>query len=133
METITSIGELDATIAILKAEQEYKEHLLWDEFFGVVEGLKPINLLKDTFREGASSLKFDGVLGAIAGVAVGSLSRSVFVGASSNLFRKLLGTALQFGVTNIVGRNTNRIRTFGNFIAQRIFKRKKANQVNYDG
>lgn len=128
MEKIASIGELEAAIAVLIAEQEVKGKLLREEFFNVAESLEPINLLKDTFREGTSSLNlFDGILGTIAGVAAGSLSRKVFVGSSANVIRNLLGSAFQFSVTNIVRRNTKAIKTFGRLIIQRIFKRKKEN------
>lgn len=128
MEKITSIGELETAISVLKVEQELKGQLVREEFIIVAESLEPINLLKDTFREGATSLNlFDGILGTIVGVAAGSLSRNVFVGASSNVIRKLLGSAFQFGVTSIVGRNTRAIKTVGKFIAQRIFKRNGSN------
>jgi hypothetical protein len=128
MEKIASIGELEAAIALLIAEQEVKGQLLREEFFNVAESLEPINLLKDTFREGKSSLNlFDAILGTIAGVAAGSLSRNVFVGSSANLVRKFLGSAIQSGVTGMIRRNTRAIKTFGKFIAQRIFKRNGSN------
>jgi len=128
MEKITSIGELEAAIDVLKAEQQLRGLLLREEFFIVSESLKPINILKSTFREGTSSVNLvDGILGTIVGVATGSLSKRVFVGASASIFRKLLGSALQFSVTSIVGRNPKVIKTIGKFIAQRIFNRNRSN------
>jgi len=128
MDKIASIGELEAAIVVLKAEQELKVQLLRNEFFTIVEGLKPINLIKDTFREGASSLNlFDSILGTVVGVAAGSLTRNVFVGASAGVIRKVMGSAFQLGVTNIVRRNTKAIKTFGRYITQRIFNRKEEN------
>jgi hypothetical protein len=128
MEKITSIGELEAAIDVLKAEQQLRGLLLREEFFIVSESLKPINILKSTFREGTSSVNLvDGILGTIVGVATGSLSKRVFVGASASIFRKLLGSALQFSVTSIVGRNPKVIKTIGRFIAQRIFNRNRSN------
>jgi hypothetical protein len=128
MGKITSISELDAAIESLKIEQEIKGQLLREEFFSVSESLKPINLLKSTFREGASSLNlFDSILGTVVGVAAGSLTRKVFVGASAGVIRKVMGSAFQLGVTNIVRRNTKAIKTFGRYITQRIFNRKEEN------
>jgi len=128
MGKITSISELEAAIESLKIEQEIKGQLLREEFFIVSESLKPINLLKNTFREGTSSLNLvDGILGTIVGVAAGSLSRKVFVGASANVIRRFMGTALQFSITSIVGRNTEAIKTFGRYISQRFFHRNRSN------
>lgn len=128
MDKITSIGELEAAIEELKVEQELKAQLLREEFLIVAEGFEPINLLKDTLSKGASSLNlFDSILGTVLGVAAGSLSRNVFVGSSANVFRKLLGSTFQLSVTNIVRRNTKAIKTFGRFIAQRVFQNTKSN------
>lgn len=128
MEKITSISELEVAIESLMTEKEIKGQLLREEFFSVSESLKPINLLKSTFREGTSSLNLvDGIIGTVVGVAAGSLSRKVFVGSSANVIRNLLGSAFQFSVTNIVRRNTKAIKTFGRLIIQRIFKREKEN------
>jgi hypothetical protein len=128
MEKITSIGELEAAIEVLKAEQEIKGQLLRDEFFSVSERLKPINLIKSTFREGISSQNlFNGILGTVVGVAAGSLSRKIFVGASANILRRFMGTVLQFSITSIVGRNTKAIKNFGKYITQRFFNRNRSN------
>lgn len=128
MEKITSIGELEAAIEVLRAEKELKGQLLREEYYSASESLKPINILKDTFREGTSSLNlFDGILGIIVGVAAGNLSKNIIVGTSANVFKKLMGSAFQFSVTNIVRRNTKAIKTFGKFIAQRVFQRKRSN------
>jgi hypothetical protein len=128
MEKITSIGDLEAAIAVLSNEQEHKGQLLREEFYIVSDRLKPLNILKDTFREGTSSLNLlDCILGTVAGVAAGNLSKNIIVGTSANVFKKLMGSAFQFSVTNIVRRNTKAIKTFGKFIAQRVFQRKRSN------
>lgn len=128
MEKITSIGELEVAIESLKTEKEIKGQLLREEFFSVSESLKPINLLKSTFKEGTSSINLvDGIIGTVVGVAAGSLSRKIFVGASASLFKRFMGSALQFSITSIVGRNTHAIKTFGKYIAQRIFHRNRSN------
>jgi hypothetical protein len=130
MEKIASIAELDAAIAVLQAQREREEQLLRQEFFSVTESLKPINILKSTFRAGTSSPGFyDGILGAVAGIAVGSLSRNILVGSSTSFFRKLLGSAVQLGISGVIGRNTSRIKAYGKSVVQRIFKRNRASSV----
>jgi hypothetical protein len=47
------------------------------------------------------------------------------MGASVSKFSKLLGTILQFGITNLVAKNTNAIHAFGSNIFQQIFHKKE--------
>ena len=47
------------------------------------------------------------------------------VGASGNLFRKLMGNVLQFGIANIVARHPDMIKTSGQYIIQHVFHRKE--------
>jgi hypothetical protein len=47
------------------------------------------------------------------------------MGASVSKFSKLLGTILQFGITNVVAKNTNAIQAFGSNIFQQIFHKKE--------
>jgi hypothetical protein len=61
------------------------------------------------------------------GLATGYLSRKIVVGASGNIFRKLLGSILQFGVTNIVAQHPDVIKSIGQFIFQHIFRKKEIN------
>jgi hypothetical protein len=125
MGKITSISELETAITILKADRELKGQIFRQEFCFVSESLQPINVLKSAFRDGTSSLNlYDGILGAIAGVAVGALTRKVLVGSSANLFRKLLGSVVQFAATRIVSRNTKSIKLVGSYILQRLIQKK---------
>jgi len=47
------------------------------------------------------------------------------VGTSHSLFRKIIGSVLQFGVTNIVAQNPDALKTLGNFVIQHLFKKNE--------
>ena len=126
METITSIAGLKNAIQLLEAEQTAKGILLKEQFQLTFESLKPINILKNTLKEVSSSpLLIDNILGSVVGLATGYLSKKIVVGASGNIFRNILGSMLQFGVTNVVSRHPEGIKSIGQSIFQLLFRKKE--------
>jgi hypothetical protein len=59
------------------------------------------------------------------GLLSGFLSKKMFVGSSGNLIRRVIGSALQFGVTNIVAQNSEVIKSVGQAMLQLFFNKKK--------
>lgn len=131
MESINSIADLKNAIQILEFEQAEKEQLLKEQVYFIYENLKPVNLIRNTLSEVASSpYLIDDILGATVGLASGYVSKRIAVGSSSSIIRKLLGTILQFGVTNIVAQNSNTIKSVGQFIYQHFLKKKENHKVS---
>jgi hypothetical protein len=128
MQNITSVAELKNAILFLEDEQAIKGQLLKEQFLLTYESLKPLNLLKNTLKEISSSpYLVDNILGTATGLATGYLSKKVFIGASANIIRKLLGSVLQFGITNAVAQHPDTIRSIGQFILQHILRKKEKN------
>ena len=126
METITSVVSLKNAIQLLEAEQTVKGIILKEQFQLTFESLKPINILKNTLKEVSSSpLLIDNILGSVVGLATGYLSKKIVVGASGNIFRNMLGSILQFGVTNVVSRHPEGIKSIGQSIFQLLFRKKE--------
>ena len=126
MQSITSIEKLKEAIQVLEDEQAVKKQVLREQFLLTYEGLKPINLLKNTLNEIASSPNlFDNILGTVVGLASGYVSKKIYIGTSGNIIRKLLGSLLQFGVTNVVANHPDAIKSFGQFILQRFLHKKE--------
>lgn len=131
MQSISSIEELQNAIELLESEHTLKTQLLKEQFFLTYESLKPINVLRRTLKEITSSQYLvDDVPGTIMGLASGYVSKKIFTGRSANIFRNLIGSLLQFGVTNLVAKNSNVIKSVGialleNFIHKKEMKSKK--------
>jgi hypothetical protein len=126
MQNISSGAELKNAIQLLQVEQSINGQLLKEQFYLTYESLKPINLLKRTLSDVASSpYLIENILGTVAGMASGYLSKKIVVGASHNILRKLFGSVLQFGITNIVSHNPDAVKLFVEFIFQRIFGKKE--------
>jgi hypothetical protein len=131
MEKITSVAELKSAIELLEVEHALKGQLLKEQVYLTYESLKPINVLRRTLKELTSSpYLIDNIPGTIMGLASGYLSKKLFTGGSGNIFRKLLGSILQFGVTNVVAKNSDVIKSTGLAIFQHFLQKKIMNSKN---
>jgi hypothetical protein len=102
--------------------------LLKEQLYLTYESLKPVNLIRHTLKEISSSpYLIDNISGTAMGLLSGFLSRKIFVGTSGNLIRKLVGSILQFGVTNVVAQNSDVIKSVGQAILQYFFRKKELN------
>ena len=112
----------------MEADQGIKGQLLKDQFYLAYESLKPVNLLKNTLHDISSSPNLiDNILGTAMGIASGFLTNKIFVGDQEVIIRKLLGSVLQFGVTNVVAQHPETIKSLGEVIMQFILRKKGVN------
>ncbi len=128
MQNITSSSELKNAIQLLEVEQAENGHLLKEHFYLTYESFKPVNLLKSVWKDISSSpYLVDNILGTAMGLAGGSLSKKIFIGTSGNKVKKLIGTILQVGITNVIAQNTDVIKAFGRSVFQHFFNKKEMN------
>ena len=128
MQNITSVKDLRYAIESLEAEQIVIGGKLKEDFIAVSESLRPVNILRSTIRDLTSSQYLvENIPGALMGLASGFLSRKLFIHGSGNIFRKLLGSLLQFGVTNVVAKNSNAIKSTGMAIFEHFLHKKVMN------
>ena len=108
MKTINSTSELTEAILLLETRQADQGIQLREQFNLTYESLKPLNLIKSTFREAASSRELkDNIINTGTGLVAGYLSKKLFEGVSHS------GSALMFGITNMVSRNPETIKSLG--------------------
>jgi hypothetical protein len=133
MQNITSTADLKNEIQFLEIERELKGKLLKEEFHLTLEGLKPVNILRRTMDDVASSpFLIENILSSALGLASGYLSRKLIVGGSANIFRKIIGALLQFGVTNMAVQRPDVFKSVGQFILQHIFHKKEIDSKTRD-
>jgi len=114
----------------LEVDHNVKGQLLKAQFYIVYDSLKPVNFLKSTLHDISSSpLLVDNIMSTTMGIASGFLTNRIFVGASGSLIRKLLGSVLQFGVTNVVAQHPESIKSLGELIMQFILRKKGVNSA----
>jgi len=128
MNNITSVTELKNAIKLLEAEQSIKGQLLKEQFYLTYESFKPVKLLGNTLKEMVSSpYMVENIIDTTISIATGYLSKRIIVGASSNIIRRLLGSVLQYGVTNLLHKNADTIKSVGKIAFQQIFGKKEKN------
>jgi len=128
MQNITSSVDLKKAIKLLEEEQSAKLLLMKEQFFLTYDGIKPINLLKNTVNDILSSpLLLDNIISTGAGLATGWISKKLLVGSSGGTFRNLIGSILQYGVTSIIAKNPEMVKSVGQFlISNLIYKKNNA-------
>ena len=128
MQNITSSKALRNAIQLMEEEQAIKGQLLKEQVLTTYESLKPINLIKNTLKDLSSSpYLIENIAGSVVGIATGYVSKKIVIGASANIFRKLFGTILQFGITNLVAQRSDAIKSVGQYIVQQVFRKSEKN------
>ncbi len=121
METLSSYSSLKNSIKLLEEEQLLKRELLKEQLNVSFESLKPLNLFSSALKEVSSSPDLrNNILGSVIGLASGFLTKRLIVGTSGNVFRKLIGSFIQLGVTNIVAKHPEAIKAVGRVISKLI-------------
>lgn len=124
MENITNMAELKLKIQQLENKQSSEIQGLKEQFQNTYESLKPINLIKNSIEEIISTpISTDNVSGSLIGVASGYLTKKIVTGKSNNLFRNVFGTLLQLGVTNVISKHPDAVKSASDFLYQYILNK----------
>lgn len=133
MQNISSSAGLKEAIQLLEIEQASYAQLLKEEFHLTYESFKAVNLLRSTLHDIASSPNLiNNILGTVTGLTTGYLSKKIFIGASGNLFRKLIGNILQVGITSAVAKHPEAVKSFGQLIFEHLLRKKETNSESRD-
>jgi len=126
MENIGSSESLKKAIQLLEVAQEAKGKLLGLHFRSTYESLKPTSLIKSTLKDVTSSpYLIENIVVTLLGLASGYVSKKLVVGTSANIFRKLIGSVVQFGITNIVAQHPEAVSSIGQTIMQKLSGKKE--------
>ena len=132
MNKINQTEALNKTIAALQEKKEIEFSLLKEQFQITYESLKPINLIKSTLANVASSPELkNNVLNNVIGLATGYISKKVILGNTRNPIKILLGSLFQFAIANVVSKHTESLKSTGEIILKRIFRKKDQKDHGY--
>jgi len=125
MQKIKTTVDLKNTIQQLEYKQANELLFLKRQFHITYESLKPVNLIKSSFHELTTAPEFKGnILDATLSIAAGYISKKVAIGATHNPLKQLLGTILQLGVTSVVSKNTDGIKSVAAKFINTMFAKK---------
>jgi len=133
MQTIVTESDLRSAILLLEDRQAIEGEMLKQQFLVAYESVKPINLIKSTFLEAAKSTDMqDSLVNSTIGLSVGYLTKVIFQGFSGGPVKKLLGTAIMFGIKNLVANNPEAIKSGGRVFFSLIRKLVHKRNTNID-
>jgi len=112
MQKITSQSALKLAILQLEQRQEEEGRILKEQFKLTYNSLKPANILLGAIKDlSSSALLKDNILNSSVSLGAGYASKMLFQGIVSSPIKKILGSALMFGVTKLVSKNPDFIKT----------------------
>lgn len=110
MKKKTEKEELTEAIRLLKNKQTAELQILRDQFQLAYESIRPINLIKNTLHQVASSSEIrSNLLNNAVGLATGFVAKKLLLGATHNPVKKILGTIFQFAVANLVAKKSEQL------------------------
>ena len=123
---IKNASDLEAAIIRLKHKKDLQTDQVKNQFNEAVDSLKPINLLKSSLNKVVHSPGLvEKIINATVGLGAGVLSKKILIGKSTGIVKKILGTALEFGVAGLISKNSSAIKTGGAGFLSKIFSSKK--------
>jgi hypothetical protein len=126
---INNSTELRAAIKQLENQEKAQKDKLIEQFHTTQESLRPANILKNSLNKIVKSPDVtENIVNAAAGLGTGLLSKTLLVGKSAGIVKKLLVTALELGVVGLVSKNSESIKLGGINLLSKIFRSKKSSK-----
>lgn len=131
MEKITTSEELKAVIARLEYRQKEQWEELKDNIGETFETLKPINLLRSTYRDFLSTPNMaENIIGSALGLTTGFITKKLIVKKSGNIVRNFAGGLVQMLITNFMSRYSGNFKAIGSGLIHKLFFKNRARTVN---
>ncbi len=135
MEPIKTQHELRAAIRRLEYQQAEEGKALKEQFQVAYKSVRPANIILNTLKDlGDSDFIKDGVLNTSVGFGTGYLSKILFQGVVNSPIKKLLGSAIMFGITNFVTKHPDGIKLMGakifKFFGSKLASKEDGNDEN---
>ena len=131
MQTITT--DMSLRDAILQLEQKRMEEgmIIKNEIHHLYESIKPVNLIKTVVQEVSESAEIkDNILNNSIGLIAGYLSKKAFESVTKSPAKKIIGTAIMFGVKKLVAQHSETVKKvvagIFNLIRNKLDKKNEA-------
>lgn len=114
-------GILELRIQALEEQQKKELSLLKEDVRGIFSNLSPFEIIKNAISSDESK---DGlgtnILNDVIGMTTGFVSKKIMFGSTSNPFKKVIGSLMQFAVARFVANNSERIQAIGEVLIQKL-------------
>jgi hypothetical protein len=117
--------DLERAIIEMERRKVIQQDILVQQFRKTTDSLNPINLVKGTLSKMVQPGDTRSMLIKLAGgVAMGFLTKGLFVGKSHSKLGSIVGSALKLGTTKAVVNNADKIKAYGVAIYNNLFKKR---------
>ena len=117
---------LDEAIDLLESKRSLELFQLKEQMNEVLDSLKPINLIKDTFKKVTTSPDLKSGIGKTAiGVASGLLVKNIIFRKTQNPFKLVVRTMLQTAAVGIAANNSDKIKSKGILLLHTLLSKIK--------
>ena len=121
MAKLNAVDSLKESIRLLEIRHTQERKILKEQFRITAESFTPVNLIKRSMNEFTGSLDLKtSLLETVISLGSGYLTRRFIVSPKSNVLMKMVGVVLQFGVTNLVSKNSEGVRHFLSNLIERF-------------
>ncbi|MCH8546519.1 MAG: hypothetical protein LAT54_07280 [Cryomorphaceae bacterium] len=129
MNRINNTSELQAKISEMQAKSDEAAVLLKEELSGIVDGVHPVQLLKNGIRELVTSSEVKNeLLGLSLAMSSGYMTKKLMIGNSNNIFQRIMGNVISVIVSKNIALNADKIQTTVLAVISSIMDRKKSNE-----
>jgi hypothetical protein len=135
MEKKYTKESLQEAIKVLEIKQAEEGRLVREQLLNTYENLKPLNILKNIVSEFYSTDKYkQDFVEIVAGMTTGFITKKMVIGKSKNPLLKILGLAIQFGITTLVSNKYNELKNtaiqfISSFLQEKQVKTEKVETV----
>lgn len=124
---IYSPENLKSAILDLETARSEEESNLKKQFNLAYESVKPVNLIASTFKDAVASSEIkQNIMSLSLGLASVYFSKKLLEKGSNTSLRKIAGTVILFGITNVLARHPEFITNLGGKLINML--RKKPHQ-----
>lgn len=133
MAKVSPADTLKESIRLLEIQQAEEREIVKQQLKITYESLKLSNLIKSSLKELTGSTELKGTLfESVTALLTGFLTRKILVNSKSNVFTRILGLFMQYGVTTLVARNAETIRDFLSGLIDKLIKPTEASQTKVE-
>ncbi len=124
---------LDEAIALIEIKRDKELIELKEQFNEILESLKPVNLIKDTFKAVSASPDLKNDIGKTAlGVASGLLVKNILFRNSHNPLKIIASIVLQTVASSFASKNSDEIKSTGQKLFHAFFSKRKKTKNNVE-
>ncbi|MFA7081245.1 MAG: hypothetical protein WC135_01415 [Bacteroidales bacterium] len=125
MQTINSASELKKAIQMLEIDRAVQWELLQEQVFTTYETMKPINIIKNSLQDMASSPHIiNKLFPSLVGFFSKFITKQTSKSKSDNPIKNVLNSLLQVGITSFI-LNPIAINVVKGFLMQYFFKKSR--------